>query len=193
MNTRLPKDPPPDPTLPGEDGNRPHAQPSVDRSGGATSAGVDQEPVSAIDAGASVNVPGEPGGPRVLLDLWHAENRVGDCGSKTHGAHRSFMAHLRDALAIPDPAKLQAARDTWKERHPTWDDREIDSDMRVSYTNKVLKRVPRTVPQPLVIVPRFDDLCAAFENVRDAKTGGHLLGNCVRPCSTGVYTFFTSF
>lgn len=138
--------------------------------------GVEQQTASPINAGARVDVPGKPGGPRVCLDLWHAENRLGDSGCKTHGAHRSFMAHLRDALAIPDPVKLEEAKDRWEKQHPTWDDKKIDSDMRANYTNKVLKHVPRTVPPPPILVPRFDGLCSAFENVHNAKTGGPLLG-----------------
>lgn len=184
VNTRLPKDPPPDPMLAEEAERRPPTQPGLDSPGSATSTGVDQETASSVNAGA-----GEPRGPRVLLDLWHAENRVGDSGCKTHGAHRPFMSRLRDTFAIPDPAKLEEVQQLWKVRHPTWSQREIDRDMKMNY-NRVLQFVPRTVPQPPVIVQRFDLLCSAFEDVKDAKTGGNPIASVVNGTfhsSIGVY------
>ncbi|CAN0158153.1 unnamed protein product, partial [Ectocarpus fasciculatus] len=107
----------------------------------------------------------------VLLDLWHAENRLAGAGCKQHGAFYAFLAHLRDAFAVPHPILLQKAKDIWKMRHPTWTDQQVDEDMRNNYTNKVLKYVPRTVPPAPVLLDRFDSVMDAFENVRDAKTG----------------------
>ncbi|CAM9228286.1 unnamed protein product, partial [Ascophyllum nodosum] len=109
--------------------------------------------------------------PLVLLDLWHAEYRLADSACKQSGAFYLFLAHLRDAFAIPDPALSQKAKDLWKKRHPTWTDRDINDDMRTNYTNKVLKYVPRTVPPVPILVERSDLLIEALKNVRDSKTG----------------------
>ena len=138
---------------------------------GATSAGLEREKPSPNVSGASDCVPDQSCGPLVLLDLWHAEYRLADSACKQSGAFYPFLAHLRDAFAIPDPALFQKAKDLWKKRHPTWTDRDISDDMRTNYTNKVLKYVPRTVPPAPILVERSDLLIEAFKNVRDAKTG----------------------
>ncbi|CAM9640259.1 unnamed protein product, partial [Hapterophycus canaliculatus] len=111
---------------------------------------------------------------RVLLDLFHAEYRLAESACKQHGAYHPFLAHVRDAFAIPDPDLLLRSKEVWKKRHPTWTDRVIDKDMAKNYTNKVLKYVPRTVPQADVLLPRYDLVIDAFKNVRDSKTGNLL-------------------
>ena len=150
-------DPPP---LPGVDGTR-----------GATSAGLEREKPFPNVSGDSDCVPDQSYGPLVLLDLWHAEYRLTDSACKQSGAFYPFLAHLRDAFAIHDPALFQKAKDLWKKRHPTWTDRDSNDVMRTNYTNKVLKYVPRTVPPAPTLVERFDLLIEAFKNVRIAKTG----------------------
>lgn len=96
---------------------------------------------------------------------------MSELASVTSGAYWAFLAHMRDAFAVPDPVQMQKAKEVWQKLHPTWTEQHVDKDMRINYSNKVLKYVPRTVPPPEVLVPRFNMVVEAFEPVRDAKTG----------------------
>lgn len=118
---------------------------------------------SAAQAGTSRTL----GKPLVKLDLYHAENRFISCGSKKNGAYGPFCAAARDTFAIPCPEAMDDVRSVWKLRNPSWNDQEIASDMRAKYASHLLKHVPRIVPPPEILLPRFDNLVETFKNVRD--------------------------
>lgn len=111
------------------------------------------------------------GKPLVKLDLYHAENRFISCGSKKNGAYAPFCAAARDTFAIPCPEALDHVRRVWKLRNPSWNDKEIASDMRAKYSSHLLKHVPRIVPRPDILLPRFDNLIETFKHIRDGATG----------------------
>eukprot|EP00903_Cladosiphon_okamuranus_P009546 g9090.t2 len=172
-NTRLQTNPPP---LPGVDGAREPTTRATTKGATAreaTSAGPRPEAPSsnAAGAGAGVGETSQGPGPLVLEDLFHALYRLSELASVTSGAYWAFLAHTRDAFAIPDPVYTQKAKEVWQKLHPTWTEKEVDKDMRMNYSNKVLRFVPRTVPPREVLVPRFKMVVDAFQGVRDAKTG----------------------
>ncbi|CAM9697195.1 unnamed protein product [Hapterophycus canaliculatus] len=58
--------------------------------------------------------------------------------------------------------------------------------MAKNYANQVLKYVPRVVPQPDVLVQRYDLVIDAFTDVRDAKTGNALFTDRLKKSITDL-------
>lgn len=183
MNVRLPKGAPAVQLIPGD-----HQEQEVGvgvlpgaSAGGAATGGNDRGTPRACGppgANAAPSVGGAedgapaitPPSPLVLLDLYHAEKRLIDRSLKSHGAYRPFCAALRDALAIADPESLKRAKEAVRAGNPTWDDTHVHEHMRANFS-KVLKNVPRVVPQPAALIERFDNVIRAFKNVIDPLTG----------------------
>lgn len=129
--------------------------------------------------GADVVIEGSSSGeapkPLVKQDLFHIEDRVLKNASKTNGGYRPFCGSLRDALAIPDPEAMDRVRAVVQKRCPSRGEKELNVFMRGSFSNLILKHVPRVVPPPDVLVPRFENVIETFKGVRDGATGkfGH--------------------
>ncbi|CAN0445314.1 unnamed protein product, partial [Ascophyllum nodosum] len=69
---------------------------------------------------------------------------------------------------------MDRVRRVWKQRYPSWSNQEIAADMRAKLSSHLLKHVPRIVPRPEILLPRYDNVIETFKVVRDGATGDTL-------------------
>ena len=127
--------------------------------------------VGGVTSAAGASPSSDVGKPVTKLNIWHGEHRVIVCASKKNGAYGPFCAALRDAFTIPDPEAMDRVRRVWKQRYPSWSNQEIEADMRAKLSSHLLKHVPRIVPRPEILLPRYDNVIETFKVVRDGATG----------------------
>jgi hypothetical protein len=109
--------------------------------------------------------------PVVLLDLFHALQRIIRLAHKSHGAYRPFIARLREAFSVMLSSDVDAAIAAYEQRHATASTAELARAVERDFA-MITQHCPVSVPSdPAVLLRRFDEVILAFCNVMDGTTG----------------------
>jgi len=102
------------------------------------------------------------------LDIFHAMLRISRTLKKGHGAFKIFMARFRDAMFLVNMKDVEIVCDALRRQGYSEDDvkKKLDEDWVF-----IMRYCRRAVPSPDVLLKRFDRLCNAFADIKDAKTG----------------------
>jgi hypothetical protein len=111
--------------------------------------------------------------PVVLLDLFHALQRIIRLAHKSHGAFRPFIARLREAFSVMLSSDVDAAIAAYEQRHAIASTAELARVVERDFA-MITQHCPVSVPSdPAVLLRRFDEVILAFFfcNVMDGTTG----------------------
>jgi hypothetical protein len=109
--------------------------------------------------------------PVVLLDLFHALQRIIRLAHKSHGAYMPFIARLREAFSVMLSSDVDAAIAAYEQRHAAASQTELARAVERDFA-VITQHCPVSVPSdPAVLLRRFDEVILAFCNVMDGTTG----------------------
>jgi hypothetical protein len=104
----------------------------------------------------------------ILLDIFHAMQRISKTLKKAHGAFRAFLARLRDAFFWVSKEDLDLLVTFLKTQGLTDDD--IQRKREVDWVF-FLRNSRRVVPPKDILLERFNRVCDFYNGIKDAATG----------------------
>lgn len=109
----------------------------------------------------------------MLLDLWHALDRLWRVMCKTHGACKPFQSHISAAFRIFYKEDLVRAITAY-ERASLLVGQELEKAKQRDW-GKITQHCRFVVPPAKVLLYRFDQVVITFSCVADAKTGEKII------------------
>jgi hypothetical protein len=107
---------------------------------------------------------------KVILDLFHAMDRLIKLAHKKHGGYRPFISRLREAFTVFRPCDVAAAIGVYAAKHGL-SGSDLDKAAQRDYA-AITQHCPVAVPSDsTVLLYRFDQVILTFCNVVDANTG----------------------
>lgn len=103
----------------------------------------------------------------VRLDIFHAMLRISRTLKKSHGAFKIFMARFRDAMFLVNTKDVELICEALKKKGMS--DEEVKTKIDEDWVF-FIRYCRRLVPSSEILLKRFDRVCNAFADVKDAKT-----------------------